>query len=165
MNLNEFFNYKNTLMKDLLTTDDIVTLIAAENISDPGELAYKQIFPYEFVPDTVEAADTYICYDVDVSKSMDSLYYLPTISIWVFTHKSLMRLPEGGVRVDCLCSKICEKLNGSLWYGLGELELYSVKRFAPMTDYQGKCMVFHTKEFSRFSDPQKTIPSNRRAGV
>jgi len=163
MHLQEFFDYKNTLMKDLLTSDEIVSLMGCTE--NPLSLAYTQIFPYEFIPETVQEGKTFICYDVDIMRSAGNLLYSPSISIWVFTHRSLMRHPDGGVRVDRLCSSIAEKLNGSLWYGLGELELYSVKRFAPMTDYQGKCMVFHAKEFSRFTDPKKAIPSNRRDGV
>lgn len=165
MNLEEFFNYKNTLMEDLLTTESITSLIVSDDSVNPFSLAYTQVFPYEFVPETIEDARTFICYDVDIQKAIDGLHYLPTISIWVFTHKSLMRLPGGGIRVDNICSGISKKLNGSLFYGLGKLDLYSVKRFAPMTDFQGKCMVFHTKEISKVFDPKKTIPSNRRDGV
>lgn len=163
MHLQEFFDYKNTLMKDLLTSESVISLMGCTDT--PESLAYTQIFPYEFIPETIHEGKTYICYDVDVIRSAGNMFYSPSISIWVFTHKSLMKLPEGGVRVDKICSCIAEKLNGSLWYGLGELDLYSVKRFAPMTDYQGKCMVFHTKEISKFYDPKKSIPSNRRDGV
>lgn len=163
MHLQEFFDYKNTLMKDLITSEEIVSLMGCSD--NPASLAYTQIFPYEFVPETVQEGMTFICYDVDIIRSAGNLLYNPSISIWVFTHKSLMRHPDGGVRVDRICSAIAEKLNGSMWYGLGELELYSVKRFAPMTDYQGKCMVFHAKEFSKFTDPKKAIPNNRRDGV
>ena len=65
---------------------------------------------------------------------------------------------------DILASKINAMLNGSRFYGLGELELYSVKRFAPVTDYQGKVMTFHAKEFNRPSPNTKPIPSNRKKG-
>lgn len=166
MHLEEFFDYKNTLMGDLLTEEDIVRLINEYAVEDASSLAYRQVFPYEFLPDTVQEGKTYICFDVDIRKSADNgKNYIPTISIWVFTHKSLMRLPEGGVRVDKICSLISRKLNGSFWYGRGELDLESVKRFAPMTDYQGKCMVFLTKDVSKVYEPTKKIPSNRRDGV
>ena len=75
-----------------------------------------------------------------------------------------MRLPEGGVRVDKLCSEIAKTINGSRYYGLGELDLYSVRRFAPITDYQGKVMSFQAKEFNRFTPTGKPIPSNRKIG-
>lgn len=163
MHLDEFFKYKNKLMEDILNTPSIVDLISPgikpEKIHD---LAYRQVFPYEFVPDTVEQGNTFICFDVDIQKSVNKTYLLPTLYVWVFTHKSLLRLPEGGVRTDRLCSEICKKINGSKEYGLGDLDLYSVKRFAPMTDYQGKCLTFYATDFNRIYNPNKKIPKDRK---
>lgn len=163
MQLSEFYDYKNKLMEDLLTSEGIVRLLNSDiDINNAESLAYTVVFPYEYVPDTIEHGDTYICFDVDIQESVNKTYLLPTLYVWVFSHKSLLRLPEGGVRTDKLCSEICKAINGSREYGLGELNLYSVKRFAPMTDYQGKCMTFHATDFNRQFDPKKTPPSNRK---
>lgn len=163
MQLNEFFDYKNKLMEHLLTNEEIVRLLDPDiSMKDAPSLAYKLVFPCEYIPETVEHGDTYICFDVDIQKSLNKTFLLPTLYIWVFTHKSLLRLPEGGVRTDKICSEICKTINGSLEYGLGELDLYSVKRFAPMTDYQGKCMTFNAVDFNRQFNPNKKIPSNRK---
>ena len=165
MQLEEFFDYKNTCMEDLLTNETIVKLVN-ENVSleNAESLVYKQVFPFEFVPDTVEQGKTFICVDVDIHRAVGKTYLLPTMFVWVFTHKSLLKLPKGGVRTDKLCSEIAKKLNGSRFYGLGELELSSVKRFAPMTDFQGKIMTFSAKDFNRLHDPKKPVPSNRKTG-
>ena len=165
MQLSEFFDYKNKLMEDLLTNEEIVNLVD-ETVGLDGAklLAYTSVFPYEYIPDTVEEAKTFICFDVDVQESMNKTFLRPTLYIWVFSHKSKLRLLEGGVQTDKLVSKIAEAINGSHDYGLGELELYSVKRFAPVTDYQGKVMTFHAKEFNRPSPNIKPIPSNRKKG-
>ena len=165
MQLSEFFDYKNKLMEDLLTNEEIVKLLDNQiEISDAKRLAYKHVFPYEYIPDTVEDAKTFICFDVDVQESINKTFLLPTLYIWVFSHKSKLRLLEGGVRTDKLVSEIAKAINGSRSYGLGELELYSVKRFAPVTDYQGKVMTFRAKEFNRPSPNEKPIPSNRKTG-
>lgn len=165
MQLNEFFDYKNQLMEDLLTNPKIVRLLDDdfEPTGDPGSLVYKQVFPMEFVPDTVEHGQTFICCDVDVQRSLNKTYLLPTLYVWVFSHKSKLRLPEGGVRTDRLCAEIAETINGSRKYGLGELNLYSAKRFAPMTDYQGKVLTFQATDFNRLSPTGKPIPANRKA--
>lgn len=165
MQLEEFFDYKNTCMEDLLTNEKIVELVNNEvSIEDAKSLVYKQVFPFEFVPDTVEQSKTFICVDVDIQRAVGKTYLLPTMYVWVFTHKSLLRLPQGGVRTDKLCSEIAKKLNGSRFYGLGELELTSVRRFAPMADFQGKIMTFNAKDFNRTYDPKRPIPSNRKTG-
>jgi hypothetical protein len=152
-------------MGDLLTNDNIVALLDDSlDVQHADSLAYSQVFPYEYIPETVQEGRTFICFDVDVQESVNKTYLLPTLFVWVFTHKSKLRLSEGGVRTDKLCSEICQAINGSRNYGLGELNLYSVKRFAPMTDYQGKVLVFHAKDFNRQYDPTKPIPSNRKQG-
>lgn len=164
MQLEEFYDYKNQLMEDILTNANIVGLIDdSVQLENAVSLAYKNVFPCEYVPDTVEHGSTFICFDVDIQKAPNKTFLSPVLYIWVFTHRSILRLPNGGgVRVDKLCSEICKAINGSREYGIGELDLYSVKRFAPMTEYQGKCMTFQAVDFNRQFDPNKYTPSNRK---
>lgn len=164
MQLMDFFDYKNQLMKDLLTSETVVRLLDDDiPMQQSISLAYTQVFPYEYVPETVQEGKTFICFDVDILETYNKTFLLPVLYIWVFTHKSKLRLTEGGVRTDKLCSEICKLINGSREYSLGELNLYSVKRFAPMTDFQGKVLSFRGKEINRLFDPNKTTPDNRKA--
>ena len=165
MNLQEFFDYKNKLVEDLVTDSMLVSLIN-EDVppEDAASLIYKQVFPLEYVPETIQDGATYICCDVDITSVSSKTYLSPVLYIWVFAHRSKLRLPNGGVRTDKICSRICELINGSRYYGLGELNLYSVKRFAPMTDYNGKLMTFYAREFNRQYDGKKPVPANRRTG-
>lgn len=164
MQLQDFYDYKNKLMEDILTNEDIVHLINEDvKMEDAYQLAYKQVFPAEFIPETLHDGSTFVCFDVDIQIAPNKTFLCPTLFVWVFVHRSKLRLPDGGgVRTDKLCSEICKAINGSREYGLGELNLYSSKRFAPVTDYNGKCMVFHAKEFNRMYDPNKYTPSNRK---
>ena len=167
MYLDEFPVYKNQVMEDLLTDEKIVKLIDdTVSLEDAGSLVYTKVFPYEYVPETSEHGFTYICCDVDLIKTdgVTRTTYTPRLYIWVFTHKSLLRLPEGGVRTDALVCEIAKKLSGSREYGMGELDLISVRRFAPMMDYNGKAMVFEAREWNRPRPNMKPIPANRRAG-
>lgn len=168
--LSEFYDYKNQLMEDLLTNAEIVRLLSDEydqtgDADAADSLMYKQVFPYEYIPDTVEHGQTYICCDVDIQKSQNKTFLDPVIYVWVFTHKSKMRLPGGGIRVDKLCGEIADAINGSRYYGLGELDLYSTRRFAPVADYQGKVMTFQATEFNRHSPSKKQVPTNRKMGI
>lgn len=164
MQLDEFFDYKNQLAEDLLTNETIVRLLSddCKTIDRPERLMYEQVFPYEYIPETVEHGQTFICCDVDIQRSSNKTFLQPALYVWVFTHKSKLRLPGGGVRTDRLAAEIAKSLNGSRNYGLGELDLYSVKRFAPITDYQGKVMLFQATDFNRFTPSGKPVPSNRR---
>lgn len=166
MQVQDFFDYKNQLMEDLLTNEAIVNLIEdGTPLEDAKSFAYRRVFPYEYVPETIQDGKTFICFDVDIQRAQDKTFLYPILYVWVFTHKSLLRLPDGGgVRTDKLCSEICKQINGSREYGLGELNLYTIKRFAPMTDFQGKVVTFTMKEFNRKYDPNRYTPGNRKSG-
>ena len=163
MQLDEFYDYKNRLMEDLLTNEEIVKLITEPGeVTDSASLVYKQVFPYEYVPQTIQEGKVFICCDVDIHDTVNKTYLTPVLYIWIFAHRSKLRLPEGGVRTDKICSEISKQINGSRFYGLGELNLSSVLRFAPISDYQGKVMKFVAKDFNRTFDPTRPTPSNRK---
>ena len=52
MNLEEFFDYKNRLMHDLLTNEKILELLKdeANPTKKPEDFVYSQVFPYEYIP-------------------------------------------------------------------------------------------------------------------
>ena len=158
MYLDEFYDYKNKFVEDIVTNETIVNLLDGE-FTEEGQrkLVYSQVYPYEFIPDTIEEATTFICCDVDIQEVIDKTYLVPVIYVWVFTHKSKLRLPTGGVRTDKICSEVAKEINGSRFYGLGETNLSSVRRFAPMSDYQGKVMTFN-----RLHKNNKPTPKNRK---
>jgi hypothetical protein len=164
--LDMLYDYKNQLMEDLLTDSEIVRLLEDDcnTVENPEDFVYTQVFPHEYIPDVIEHGQTFICFDVDITKSLSKTYLMPTLYIWAFCHKSKLRLPDGGVRTDRLCSEIARCINGSRDYGLGELNLYSVKRFAPLADYQGKVMTFQATDFNRLSPSGKSVPANRKTG-
>ena len=106
-----------------------------------------------------------MCCDVDVLDVGKRPYYGLALYIWVFAHKSVLRLPKGGVRTDAICANIDQRISGSRLYGMGKLELDYVKRFAPMADYTGKVMRYVATDFYRLNDLKQPVPSNRKAGV
>ena len=93
-------------MEDLLTSESIVRLLDDDiSMEDAGNLAYSHVYPCEYVPETVQDGKTFICFDVDIQKSVNKTYLLPALYVWVFTHRSKLRLPNGGgVRTDKMCS-------------------------------------------------------------
>ena len=163
MQLRDIFDYKNQLMQDLLTNEKIVKLIDKDcSLADAKKLAYRHVFPYEYVPETANNGDTYVCFDVDIMEVTSKTFLAPTLYVWIFTHRSNMRLPQGGLLVDEFCAELCEAINGSRVYGMGELNFTSMRRFAPMTDFQGKCLTFRAVEVNRYHLPLKPVPENRK---
>ena len=166
MHLEELNDYKNRLMMDLCCDPDVVRIITGnDKASVPNhELPYTQIFPYEYVPETVDEGKTFICFDVDITSVPNKTIYLPAVYIWIFTHKSRMRIEteQGGrILVDELAAVIDRKLNGSRYYGLGTLELDSAPHFKPVTDYLGRALIYAAKDFNR-PKGRVNAPSDRK---
>ena len=92
-----FFNYKNQFLNDILTDDEIVSLIDEDFDLENGDrksLVYTKVFPLEYIPETVESANTYIMCDVDISKPFTSQYIEIVLYVWILCHKSLLLLPN-----------------------------------------------------------------------
>lgn len=163
--LDELFDYKNQIIGDLITNPNIVSLLTDDPalIAAPENLIYTQVFPWERAPGTTEDATTYICCEIDIKDTLNKTYLEPVIYVWVFTHDSLFRLPNGkGIRYDRLASEVAKTLNGSRMYGLGELSLYSAKKSSPIDHYQGRTLTFNALDFNRVSQAAKFVPSNRK---
>lgn len=164
MYLDELFDYKNRLMMDLVTNDKIIKLLQDETDPNkkPEDYIYTNLYPFEYIPDTNEHGRTMICFDVEVQRAQNKTFYDPVIYVWIFCHKSKMRLPEGGVRIDAIAAEIANTISGSRHYGLGELEFFSSRRFAPINDYQGKQLTFQAKDFNTIYARRHKIPTNRK---
>lgn len=163
MQLEELYDYKNEVMRCLCSNPNIVQLLTdSESAPVPNyDLIYSNIFPYEFIPETVNSAQTFICFDVDIVSVPNKTFYYPALYVWVFTHKSKLRLPQGGLRLDQLAVEINKEFNGSRRMGLGEMNLQSVGRFVPILDYQGRVLSFLTKDTNR-PRPSQEPPINRK---
>lgn len=165
MLLDDLYDYKNQLMRDLCENEEIVRLVTKSSDAQvPNyDLPYSQIFPFEYVPETVDEAKSFICFDVDITYVPNKTVYLPSIYIWVFTHVSNLRMPDGsGIRIDRLASAVDHILNGSRIYGMGELALSTATRFSPIKDYLGKVLAYSTKEWNRTAANRKPTPRNRK---
>lgn len=101
---------------------------------------------------------------MDILRVPNKTFYIPALYIWIFTHKSRMQLEGGGLLLDTLASEIDKMLNGNRYYGMGDLKLYSVTRFAPITDFRGRCLTYSARDFNRPTSIPR-VPTNRKAGV
>lgn len=150
-NFEEFTTYKNTLMKAICTSDNIVELLKLDtdkkNITGK-EMRYSRIFPYNYVPLTTEHATTYICFTVTAPNIKDGVISELRLTIYVFTHQDIMRT-ENGMRTDLLISEIDKLLNGSTEYGLGRVapKMCDVMQ-VPCRGYSGLFSVYSVKDFN-----------------
>lgn len=150
-NLEEFTRYKQTLMKAICTSDEIVDLLRLD--TDPKtitgkDMRYTRIFPYNYVPLVTENANTYICFTVTAPNVRNDVISELCLTVYVFTHQDIMRT-DNGMRTDLLASEIDKLLNGSTKYGLGKVSLRTCDVLqVPVRGYAGLFSVYYVKEFN-----------------
>ena len=111
-------DYKNKLALKLVNTEGLVEAMGNDDIEEPDEAIYTYIFPYFHIPDTIEAAHSYICFKVNMTdrSNINDWYENFTLTVWVIVNQALMKMPSGyggATRVDYLSGIVEKQLHGS----------------------------------------------------
>lgn len=148
-NLREITEYKNLLMEKLCSSKDLCALLTLSDEQAGQNFAYKRIFPYAYVPNATQIAQSYVCFDIEVPSILNKTIKNVVVYVYVFTEKDLMRIKGKGIRVDMMASEVDQLLNGNTEFGFGELELSGCKLFTPIDGYYGRKLIYTVQDFNR----------------
>lgn len=83
-------DYKNKLALKLVNTEGLVDAMGNDDIEEPDEAIYTYIFPYFHIPDTIEAAHSYICFKVNMTdrSNVNDWYENFTLTVWVIVNQT-----------------------------------------------------------------------------
>jgi len=114
-----------------------------------------QLFPYFYTNGTNQKAKTFVLVDDKIPKSYKDMFKDVLIFVYVFTHKSLVKLTgkekvkykqkgyKGSCRTDILATAIDNILNKSKIFGIKELKLDSVDIYkSPSDDFYGRVLTY-----------------------
>ncbi|HHB2481310.1 TPA: hypothetical protein ACORDH_002761 [Bacillus cereus] len=128
--------YKMEILNRVLESDKLTKLIKYStrdalfkpSLEDPYELMHTHIYPYRFVPATVDEQKTFLTLGVngfrrhqEGFKTFDD-YLSGELYFYMFTHHDLMRT-DTGVRQDLMLSEIVKMFEGTKGLGMGELKM------------------------------------------
>lgn len=151
-NLQEITTYKDLMAQAFCTSESIAQLLKLDDqpLVIGKDLMYSRVFPYAHVPNVSEEGRSFICFDIDVPTVKSDTIKTVQISIYVMAHQNIMRLPDGdGMRIDVLASEVDKIMNGSTQYGLGTVELMSMRGFSPITGYYGRELKYRVLDINR----------------
>lgn len=151
----ELGQYKQKILFKLLESQDICkavyyqveNFLDLDDIYDPTELIYKNIYPHSFIPDIDDEVNTYLTIHFKKFRSINNSFKSGFIYISVFAHKSLFKTAYGTTRIDFLLNKIDERLNGMRGIGLGELEFFEMDEFTVNNQYSGAYLSYKPVDF------------------
>lgn len=150
MYLSEIPRYRDVVMERICKCDAIIDLIRPEDQPDmkASDMAYKYIFPYDYIADKTTEVGTYLCFDVAAPRIIDRAFSDFRIYFWIISHERAMRTPKGLV-TDLLSCEVDKLMNGSREFGLGRVELMGWDRFTPADDFHGRSLTYRTVDFNR----------------
>lgn len=149
--LNYLNEYEQTIMKTLCSDKQIVSLLTGvENPKIPNKsLMYKQVFPFNYVPDTSQEAKVLITFYIEVPSAYNSTLKNYYLYIGITTHESLMRTNRGKV-TTLLATAVDNLLNGRMdIMGIGTLELVSSTISTPVESYHTRHLTYSVKDWNK----------------
>lgn len=139
--------YKNKLMNCIINSPELISLINDYYITDgecdgAEELAYKNIFPFYYIPDTQTVSQAYVIMKVNGLGTKNKIYNKVEVYICVISHQDIMKTDCGGTRIDLMSEIVEDLFNGRDDFGFGEMEL--------KTNTEGEININHRCRILRF---------------
>jgi len=144
--------YKDKVLEKILSSQEIVDLIDDDECKTAPAvgLLYKKVFPYAFIPPTVDEAETYVCIEANVANTKSDTVCDIELIIHVMSHISIMQT-DFGTRVDALADAIDDLLNHSRDFGIGKVtpaDRYPTSWSLPNYNYVCRKVTYLIKDFN-----------------
>ena len=166
-NSQEIITYKQSAMTTVASVENIVKAINAKypigDNMDPGDLFYTHIFPYAYIPETIETAGCYITFEVSMPSVSTANYFFKDvlITITVICHQDVMQMTEneplgvtGATRADYISVELDKLFNKSTKL-IGQYELELVSNIEGAIDPVHRCRVMRFKTQAPVQQPCK----------
>lgn len=145
-------NTKNKILSEL-QNDELFLNVLDTTEEEREDLVYKRIFPFLYIPYTIENVTSFVCVDCSINTTYtNSRYAFATIIVDVIVHQEHMQLDMAGIsktRADYLCEIIDKKLNGRKDFGVGELVLLkNTPDSIASTGFRVRRLIFETKDLN-----------------
>lgn len=141
-------------MKALISNEDIVRAINANDIEEPEDLINKYIFDYDQNPNTLNKIMTFITVCVNIPQSYyDHTFITPSLDIKIISHEKNMRIDNipkvKENRNDYLAELIDRELNGKNIGGFGNSYLDTNYEGGVQQDYLYRRLVFKLTDLNK----------------
>lgn len=156
-NSQEIIEYKLTAMNAVVNNENIVKAIHAKDPSgellEPGDLYYSHIFPFAYIPETLDTAGCYITFEISMPSVSTVNYFFKDVllTITIICHQAMMQMKEdeplgstGATRTDFIAVEI-DKLFNKTTGIVGRQELELVSNIEGAIDPVHRCRIMRFK--------------------
>lgn len=156
MNGHEISDYKRKIMKKLIDDETIFELINYDGSAEyPDDMLYKNIFPYNRIPETEQEESVYVCVMIDIPTiyARNNIARNVNIRLRVYSHERLMQVKgQSGDRIDLVSARIDELLNEKFDFGIGFVSLGSNTEHVLDSRHFYREMIFKTESLNSKRD-------------
>ena len=143
---------KDKLMQKILLSEQVVKLIDDKqyNTVPAIGLKYKKVFPYAYIPQTVDDAGSFICFQANISQVKTDTVCDIQLSVYVLCQCSVIETPQG-CRHDLLADAVDDLINHSREFGIGKVTPYyrdPVTTTIPNYDYVCRKLMYTITDFN-----------------
>lgn len=145
----EIIEYRNIIFKKLLESEEIVKLLGFEGVEYPeDEIPYKNMFPHEYIPDTITTTDKFINFEISATlDTRNNVYKDLTIYFFITCHEDVIRY-KGGLWYDKVVCEIDDIFSEKNILGVGKTGLLSNIPYFPQQKFKGRALKFIVKDFN-----------------
>lgn len=143
---------KNEAVAKLVASDEVIKAMGNDDIEENDEAMYKYIFPYFYIPYTIEGSHSYICMKVIMTgrQSVNDLFGNYSVIIWIIVNQSLMQMDGvgGATRLDHLADIVETIFAGSEAFGTKRLQIIGNTEDDLDTRHRARKLTFTTTNIS-----------------
>lgn len=156
-NSQEIIEYKLTAMNAVINNENIVKAINAKEPSgecmEAGDLFYSHIFPFAYIPETLDTAGCYITFEISMPSVSTVNYFFKDVllTITIICHQAMMQMKEdeplgstGATRTDFIAVEIDKLFNKTMGI-VGKQELELVSNIEGAIDPVHRCRIMRFK--------------------
>lgn len=155
MRFKELSQYKNNILVDIISNENLIKAITNNPedfldqplISDVTSTIYSSIYPYRYVPEVSDQAQTYLTMAFTNYRKLGNQYKSGKIYFYVLCHKSLVKTSYGCLRYDYIAGELDEMFSDERGYGLGKLEFDGMDDISIGNDYVGVVLSYKITDF------------------
>ena len=143
---------KNEAIARLVESDEVIRAMGNDDVEENDEAVYKYIFPYLYIPFTIEGAHSFICMKVIMTgrHGSNDLFGNYQVIIWVIVNQKIMQMEGvgGATRLDYLADQVERLFAGSEAFGTKKLQLVTNTEDDLDTYHRARKLTFTTTNIS-----------------
>ncbi len=157
--IDQLVDYNQRVVNKILTAQPVMALIAnAPSLDMESEASAEweeHVLDHAWIDDTVQEAGAFVTVDVDIPEMSSGTIKEMRVYVEVLVSKTYMPLSPSlfkgckGNRRDNIVRQIDLLINGSYDFGIGRLDLKSIRTVTTANKFAGKLMTYEVSDFAR----------------